>query len=323
MDWNENTVPNQAQIDLIVSTELGSNGARYQHLDVLEQLNHIDNPLFISLSSRERCFANITLCQRPQGLYLRYFCFQAAFQSRSGTKAVPKDSQLRTKIKEHLQELITRKGQPIYGFIEDANIRSQKMAEFFGFKEVGALLTYHFFRLNPKKSVQFIPLNRGEAQSYIKDYYGKRPMYFQNEASGSFYAWTCGGKIKYIARFHTATWKVLSLQGNFARKFLKALPYIPLLNRVIQPDKHRFIAMDSFVSLMGVESDIHDFISSALAHFNSKHLMYWEDVNTTNGISRVVRWGWLNRLLGKNRIKIMVKGQAPKLPIYIDAMDLI
>jgi hypothetical protein len=69
-------------VRLFERTVLGTNGAKYKHLDVAQSVAHTDHPLSFSLRRREQLIANITFCKRPFGLYLRYFSFDSKFQSK-------------------------------------------------------------------------------------------------------------------------------------------------------------------------------------------------------------------------------------------------
>ena len=69
-------------IHLFENTVLGTNGAKYKHLDVAQSVAHTDNPLSFSLRRSEQLIANITFSKRPFGLYLRYFAFEQRFHSK-------------------------------------------------------------------------------------------------------------------------------------------------------------------------------------------------------------------------------------------------
>ena len=73
-------------IELLSGVELGTNGAKYVHLDIKERIKQADNPLSFSLERNNRLIANITFCVREKGYYLRYFAFASAFQSRGNKK---------------------------------------------------------------------------------------------------------------------------------------------------------------------------------------------------------------------------------------------
>ena len=75
MNFVEQEQPTEAIKTLISNTVLGSNGARYRHVNALEQLTKLDNPLYFSLMAKELCLGNITRCHRDDSLYLRYFTF--------------------------------------------------------------------------------------------------------------------------------------------------------------------------------------------------------------------------------------------------------
>ena len=84
-------------IGLFENTVLGTNGAKYKHLDVAQSVSHTDHPLSFSLRRREQLIANITFCKRPFGLYLRYFAFDKRFQSKGKARMNPK-SQIKKEI---------------------------------------------------------------------------------------------------------------------------------------------------------------------------------------------------------------------------------
>ena len=67
-------------VELLSGVELGTNGAKYVHLDIKERIKEADNPLSFSLERNNRLIANITFCERDTGYYLRYFAFSRHFR---------------------------------------------------------------------------------------------------------------------------------------------------------------------------------------------------------------------------------------------------
>jgi hypothetical protein len=77
-------------IELLEKTELGTNGARYVHLDTRNRIKEADHPISYSLVRNQNIIANITFCRRDVGYYLRYFAFSSAFQNKSAKKVKKK-----------------------------------------------------------------------------------------------------------------------------------------------------------------------------------------------------------------------------------------
>jgi len=328
MNFIEQEQPTEAIKTLLSNTILGSNGARYRHINALEQLTKLDHPIYFSLMAKEQCLGNITLCQREDSLYLRYFTFHPRFQATLNTskRIKDRDSILKEQINVYLNTLIPEKKQSIYAYIEPDNIRSLNMAIAFGFSPSAKIAMYHFSRRLPRESRRFKILTYDEAIPYIRNQFRNHSYYFENPKSGIYAAWLINNEIALVTRFHEACWEIKSMKGAFGKLLIKVLPWLPIVNKLISPACHKFLAFDSFLSLNpSIDAkELNAFLSAGLAHFKVHHMMHWVDESSSHSqYIKGIQWGLLHRILGKNEINLVVKGHAKSGPYFIDAMDML
>jgi len=328
MNFVEQEQPTEAIKTLISNTVLGSNGGRYRHINTLEHLSKLDHPIYFSLMAKEQCLGNITLCQREDSLYLRYFTFHPRFQASpaSNKRKKRQESILKEQINVYLNSLIPEKKQSIYAYIEPDNIRSLNIAKEFGFSPTAKIAMYHFSRRFPGASRQFKILPFDEAIPYIRNQFRNHSYYFENPKSGIYAAWLINNEIALVTRFHEACWEIKSMKGAFGKLLIKVLPWLPIVNKLITPARHKFLAFDSFLSLNpSIDAkELNAFLSAGLAHFKVHHMMHWVDESSSHSqyIERI-QWGLLHRILGKSEINLVVKGHAKSGPYFIDAMDML
>jgi len=91
-------------IQFLERTILGTNGARYQHLNTAQRIKELDNPLHISLIRNEKIIANITFCRRGKNWYIRYFAFDMVFQSTSKKGKTNRNSLLRAELTQFFRD---------------------------------------------------------------------------------------------------------------------------------------------------------------------------------------------------------------------------
>lgn len=145
-------------LDLLSKTTLGTNGAKYKHLDTRKRILEADDPLYLSLERKGRLIGNITLCRRGSMWYIRYFAFDSIFQTGSKQKSTGRsNSFLKREIGSFFDEVFegahsVEKPDSFYAYIDPKNDRSKWMSTNFGFQTVGHLATQTFSRINPKSS---------------------------------------------------------------------------------------------------------------------------------------------------------------------------
>ena len=113
MVLEESTEISEELICFLEGTELGTNGAKYTHLDVRKRIHQTDNPKSYSLKRNATIMANVTFCIRDFAYYVRYFAFHPVYQRTSGMKARNRpNSVLQQRIQHVFDTMNTEKALP-------------------------------------------------------------------------------------------------------------------------------------------------------------------------------------------------------------------
>jgi len=318
-------------VQLFERTVLGTNGAKYKHLDVAQSVAHTDNPLSFSLRRREQLIANITFCQRPFGLYLRYFSFDSKFQSKGKARMNPK-SVLKVQIEEVFQDLETNYGGTqnyCYAYIDTKNVRSKWMSETFGFKTKAKLATQSYSRLFPKQQQNLsIEKINSEHLSLIEQTYqhytAYLTYYFENGEIACLR--DDDGKLLAMAKFEKVRWEIQRLPGKLGGLQVQLLPYLPLLNRLIQPEEHSFLVPEVVCNPSGDIKDVDRLFEGMLAKEHLHSMLWWNDTRDElyQKAQQKINWGLLHQLIGVAEVDVVFRGDfEPKEPVFIAAFDMV
>ena len=318
-------------IRLFENTVLGTNGAKYKHLDVAQSVAHTDHPLSFSLRRREQLIANITFCKRPFGLYLRYFAFDKRFQSKGKARMNPK-SQIKQEIETVFQQITSQypgADNYCYAYIDAKNVRSKWMSETFGFQTKAYLATQSFSRIWPKAN----PTLKEERMSpelfeTIEKNYSHYTAYFAHffEKGTVYSIFDLNGKRLAFAQFHKVRWEIQRLPGKLGGLQVKILPYIPFINKLIQPKEHTFLVPEVVCNPSGNIADVQRLFEAVLAKEQLHSLLWWND--TRDGLYQKAQetffWGPLHQMIGVAMVDVVVRGDfEPKDPIFIAAFDMV
>jgi hypothetical protein len=319
-------------VQLLEQTTLGTNGAMYRHLDVPERIYQTDSPLCFSLRRNDHLLANITFCKRDFGLYLRYFAFDKRFQSKGKARQTIQKSTLKQEIEEVFKNV--SKEHPgtmnmCYAFIDARNARSKWMSEQFGFQTKAKLATQTFSRRFPKKSMRISKeVLTQEHLSLIKSKYEQYTAYFDHYLhQGELHCLrSAEGTLLALAKFTNVTWEISRLPGKMGGFLVKALPFIPVLRKMIQPKKHQFLVPEAMCILENNAALLTEFLSGVL-YMQERHTMLWwtdERDDLYGQVKNKVNWGILHQILGVSPVDVVVRGAfEPKEPIYVAAFDMI
>ena len=322
-------------IELLEETELGTNGARYVHLDTRNRIKDVDNPISYSLVRNETLIANITFCRRPVGYYLRYFAFAKAFQNNSANKPKRKStsSPFENKIEEAFGELTKRQPDlPMYAYIDYENDRSRLFSERFGFFPYTDIVSRTYSRTRPKKHLKAEFLNDWQK---LKDIVGVE--YSNNE----FYQTSHIHKGPYVvvkdkedivvsfAKFTKVHWKIKRLPGRLGAFFVRAIPYVPVLNKILRPNDHCFLVPDIVYTRNKSQEEIESLFDSALSLYNVNSLIWFVDPNQEvySMSKNKINWGLLDKILGEKKVALVCRNQSSSYvesrPVFVSAFDLI
>lgn len=322
-------------LELLSGVELGTNGAKYVHLDIKERIKEADHPLSFSLERNNRLIANITFCARETSYYLRYFAFRRSFQSLSIKKFSTnrKSSQLEKEISQVFQGLISNKPSfPFYAYIDYDNDRSRLFSERFGFENYSDIVSRTYSRINPKKNQNISLIDDWEAISgEIKDAYGADEFYHEAHIKKGPYLVLKNDKGVMIAcaKFSKVHWRIISLPGRYGSLLVKILPFIPFLNRLIKPKDHFFLVPDVVLTKNNSSEDIETLFDSALDLFKVNSLIWFIDPNKPiyKEQSKRIKWGILDKILGEKKVAVVTRNHkshySEKKPVFVSAFDLI
>ena len=329
-EFTERITPELVQ--LLEETTLGTNGAMYRHLDVQERIYQTDSPLCFSLKRNDHLLANITFCKRSFGLYLRYFAFDKRFQSKGKSRQNIQKSALKQEIeavfkrveKEHPGQL-----NMCYAFIDARNARSKWMSEQFGFRTKAKLATQSFSRIYPKR-VKDIgkEVIQMEHLHFIRSKYQNHTAYFEEYLDKGFiHCWRSPeGKLLALAKFTDVRWEISRLPGKWGGVFVKALPFLPILRKMVNVKQHQFLVPEAVCLSEESPKTLATFLSGVLALEERNTMLWWNDEADPlyMKLKDQMNWGIMHRILGVSPVDVVIRGDfQPEKPMYIAAFDMI
>lgn len=312
-------------LELLQKTTLGTNGARYRHLDTTDIIDQLDNPLFLSLERNERVIGNITFCRRKKNWYIRYFAFDVLFQSKR-PRQKEKSGALKTTIRTYLNEL-NEHGIHLYAYIEANNIRSQQLSELFGFNCIGKLTMHTFSRRKAKQSPRLVEITSDVEKAELSKHFKGQLFYsdYHPARTKTYGLRDQNDQLVAFCRVQTAHWKIERLPGKAGKLLVRMLPFIPVLRTYIRPNQHEFLAVDMVYATKS--EDLSEMLESVLAKEKQKLLFWWLDEKDKKNHFEL-NWGIFRYFLAKPNINVMAKSpQGTLLHVdqifFVEAMDLI
>lgn len=319
-------------VELLEQTTLGTNGAMYRHLDVPERIYQTDAPLSFSLRRNEHLLANITFCKRSFGLYLRYFAFDKRFQSSGKARQTMHKSPLKQEIEGVFQRVSSEHPGTFnmcYAYIDARNERSKWMSEQFGFQTKAKLVTQTFSRIYPTKleglSVESI---HEEHLNWIRSKYQNHTAYFEEYIKeGSIHCWrNPAGTLLALGKFTNVAWEISRLPGKWGGIFVKTLPYLPILRKLVNVNNHQFLVPEAVCLANESPEVLEAFLAGVLKLENRQMMLWWMDECDPlyAKMKHSMNWGLMHRILGVSPVDVVVRGAfEPKEPMYIAAFDMI
>ena len=326
-------------LDLLQETVLGTNGAKYKHLDTSTRIYEADNPLFLSVERHEKTLGNATFCRRGADWYVRYFAFQASMQSSENKKSASKgNSLLKRELNSFFQQALegNEEHPPVnsmYAYIDPKNEKSKLMSEEFGFKTIAHLATQSFSRVNPKKSKRLsICEDWSEIAPIVRSFYGKNRYYFEAHCSKPpFYVLRNeDNEIIACARTVNVNWVIVRLPGKMGGILTKAIPYIPFLRKLIRPKKHQFLVPEIVWAKNNDSKLLTELFEAMLADQKLNLILWWTDVENPlyQQVQTALNWGLLNKLIGVTpvdvvQLKLESNQEESKEPVFVTAYDMV
>lgn len=331
--------PTEGIIDLLTSTTLGTNGARYKHLDTPTRIFEADNPLFLSMERNEQVLGNVTFCRRDGHWYIRYFAFRNFVQGGDQKKKTDRsNSLLKRELRAFFDQVFAGEGleQPVrsmYAYIDPANDRSKWMSENFGFQPVARLATQSFSRVYPKVSERHAIIEDWEVlKDKAEEVFGTMNFYTTAHCSKPpFHAIKdSNGDLLAFARFTEVHWEIVRLPGRFGKTLTKIIPFIPVLRKLIRPKHHHFLVPEMVWCKEQNPALLDELFSSALSSMNLNLVLWWVDEKDAlyQRVKDKLSWGPLHKLIGVNPVDV-VERTAPgyqtdwSRQVFVTAFDMV
>lgn len=327
--------PTESIIALLKSVTLGTNGAKYRHLNTEERLAQLFRPLYFTLERHDRALGNITLCRRPFGWYVRYFAFDQLFQTETPVNASSGSGGLKKRINQFFEA--TEKGDfgdvsdLLYAYIDPKNQRSLFMSRNFGFQTVAKIATQTFSRVTPRESnrVRKVEVSH-ELHGLISANFSNRPFFFDHHTFNvsPFYGLYIKQELVAFTKVHHANWVIEQLPGKKGKLLTKMAPYVPGLRRILKPASHQFVVVDTVWSKENDSGLLEELLNAVLKQENRNLIIWW--VDQQNGLYRAVKntiqWGLLHRLNGVQDVDLVVRSSKKikiNSPTYTTGIDFI
>jgi Acetyltransferase (GNAT) family len=272
----------QAGIDLLKKAIYGTNGPKYQHFGQSEKLQDLKNPQFFELFLDKKLVGFYCICERDisknafklLGFYGRYLAIDTEYQGN-------KYGQLLKNVAVKYFEAQQKVPAVFYSYIEENNIRSLKISENEGFKSTSVLKTTIFTRLFPKKAIGFERINAVEIPKIKSLLEGKniRQSFKNLENIGyqnNYFVIQRNGEIVAGVQANPIKWKIHSMEGIGGFVIMNILPKIPILKRLINPNKYEFLAIEGFY-FKDNPADLYPLLESVLSFFGISSALFQLD----------------------------------------------
>ncbi len=329
---------NEKIISLLESVTLGTNGARYKHLDTRERIAESDNPLFLTMERNERVLGNITFLRRGDFWYIRYFAFDEIMQS-GGKKKTKGEGLLKNNIEQFFQNAFEGEYgsgvESFYAYIDPANSKSLWMSENFGFHPVARVATQTFSRIKPRKILGIEQISDwSEVQEIMENQYSAYRFYssVQTAKRPFWVARDEDGEIMALAKTTIANWQIVRLPGKYGAVTTRLVPFVPGLRKIIRPKKHRFVVPEAVFIKNNDPELFASFMESILANEKLNLALWWVDESDDlyQRVRNNVNWGILHKIVGLNVANVMVRNkkgsdlsESNNMPVFTSGFDFI
>lgn len=322
---------------LLNSVTLGTNGAKYKHLNTDERILEADNPLHLSLERNEKILGNITFCRREEDWYIRYFAFDQGIQSGGVKKSRGKSGFLKKELDAFFNQMLhgdsLGKVDSFYAYIDPKNEKSLWMSENFGFEAKASIATQTFSRtkLKPKTSVTKA-LYWTEVAPIFRENFGDHNYYFEAQlAKGPFYGIkNASGEIIALAKTTNATWKIERLPGKLGGFLTKIIPYIPSLRKIVRPNNHQFVVPEAVFIKNNHPELLQELFEGILYHEKRNLILWWVDETNSlyTAVSEKLKWGLLHKIIGVHQVSLVIRNSEENeydnsKPVYTSGFDFV
>ena len=264
---------NDEVVNLLKRTIYGTRGPKYQHTGQEIKLANLKNPIFFTLKNKERVIGFYCLCEREirvgkehfLGYYGRYLAVDEHFQGNNYGR-------LLKKVAIEYVEAKSTSPSIFYSYIEENNTRSLNISKALGFESISTLKTIIFSRLYPKKNTNISRLHQSEIPTILSKLESQNSATilrsFENiNYQDNYFVIKEKGTIVAGFQANPVCWKIKEMEGISGKILLKVLPYIPILKRLINPEKYDFLAIEGLFVENGYDDYLYELLEGILHQF--------------------------------------------------------
>jgi len=282
----------------------GTEGARYKLVDIGPTLAHLPHPTYITLKlgghliglrlylEKGAKFGNQTL----HSFYHSYFAIDPAYKGKGFGK------KLACSTVNILRQKIARRGL-IYCHVETENLRSLKIAESLGYRNVGRFAAMSFSRFFPKSSPRLRKMTTSEKPVVLRllaDQYRDHALtdFPESLSPESFYVLADENHLLAGLQMEPQHWKILSLAGTDGKIALYVLPHLPLMRDLFNPQRFEFLKIGNVFFEQGHPEYAFELMEAVLVEHHRKTLMmFWDKGSPVfQELSKAGPFGVLNAL---------------------------
>ncbi|MEQ8472375.1 MAG: hypothetical protein RIC35_14375 [Marinoscillum sp.] len=335
--------PGDAIRELLNTNVIGTPGKSlvYQHLRVDDKLDHIQEPIFLSVVIGGKPVGTCCLVKRLtwsggesiNSYYIRYFSFKSSFRSSTNILERPaKQSALKWEIQQVLDGNFLSPSGPhvFYAYVDPSNIRSGRIVHSFGFKELGRFRTVFYSRFNPKLYEGIKIIEKSELilfKQRLKESYIQSSL-FTHENIGfedGCLAYYHQGRIVAALQANPEHWSIFEIPGS--KYLIHLISWVPFLNRLLNKE-FRFLSVEGVFLEEGFEHLLSPLLEGALKIKNRNTAILCLDPGSDlYGRMQNLNRGFISRLTSEKEMAVVVKGNGfevnhlRKNPVYVSGFD--
>jgi L-amino acid N-acyltransferase YncA len=319
---------------LLGKTIYGTKGPKYQHTGQKIKLQDLKNPIFFTLREQGETIGFYCLSEREiligtekhLGYYGRYLAVDEKYQGNGFGKLLKK------KAVEYV-ESNSISPSVLYSYIEENNTRSFNISQKMGFETISTLETVLFSRLYPKADNRVARIDEVELAEILEklelQYSHTILRTFENiNYQNNYFVLKENGRIVAGLQANPTRWKIVEMGGVGGKILLNVLPHIPILKRLINPQKHDFVAIEGIFIETGADELLYSLIEGALHHFSVTSALI--ELDSKSSILEIFKkkqnLGLLNAFKNEIKTHVMIKSFNCNLPIshgeaYVSSFD--
>ncbi len=302
-------------VDLFDNIVWGTGDNQYEHKDSRRRLELLDKPNFVELHTNDN-LAGIALFINRRVKFKEkswnYFAVRYLF-SIPEFRHTGVAGRYVGKAMELMQE---KQSDPTFfiGVVEHRNKRSFRLVSKVGYRPFATIKTIGFSRFFPSYSKKVKQVERDDEKqavlNHLKSFYSDYGfVHFNSVFKEAYYIYVEDGEIIAGAQAQEALWVIKNLGRGWMKAAMKVMPFIPILNKVFNPNKFEFLGFDGIFYKKGREDALFSVFSHLLKKYSLKSAMFWADEKSPlyQELIATKSLGLLNKFTDEGDSYMMVK----------------